>query len=202
MSLKINDMRKCHPHQGFWRRGEVGDFASRVAREAKPRSLTHAVAIRYKDSGASEPKAVIFRGICRLQRKSARFSVNLNAHRASDQGFGPWNPSMLPPIPRLNGTGEKSQAEGPQLEWDACATQSPPSGALWHPAKGYGKPSPYMCSKPCLYAPPAEARFDPWRGSLSDTRPACYPRLGRDVADIEGFGLRRSVLAVWTASCL
>ena len=79
MSLKINDMRKCHPHQGFWRRVEVGDFASRDAGEANPRGLTQAVAIRYKDSGPSEPKAVIFRGIYRLQRESARFSGNLNA---------------------------------------------------------------------------------------------------------------------------
>jgi len=79
MSLKINDMRKCHPHQGFRRRGEVGDFASRDAGEANPRGLTHAVAIRYKDSGPSEPKLVIFRGIYRLQLKSGRFSVNLNA---------------------------------------------------------------------------------------------------------------------------
>jgi len=35
MSLKINEMRKCHPHQGFWRRGEVGDFTSRDAGEPK-----------------------------------------------------------------------------------------------------------------------------------------------------------------------
>jgi len=79
MPLKINEMRKCHPHQGFWRRGEVGDFASRDAGEANPSGLTHAVAIRYKDSDPSEPNLVIFRGIYRLQLKSARFSVNLNA---------------------------------------------------------------------------------------------------------------------------
>ena len=59
--------------------GEVGDFVSRDADEANPRGLTHAVAIRYKDSGPSEPKPVIFRGIYRLQRKSGCFSVNLNA---------------------------------------------------------------------------------------------------------------------------
>jgi len=80
MSLKINDMRKCHPHQGFWRRGEVGDFASRDAGEANPRGLTHAVAIRYKDSGPSEPKPVIFRGIYRLQLKSGLFSGDLNGN--------------------------------------------------------------------------------------------------------------------------
>ena len=79
MSLKINEMRKCHPHQGFWGRGEVGDFASRDAGEANPRGLTQAVAIRYKDSGPSEPNAVILRGIYRLQLKSGRFSVNSNA---------------------------------------------------------------------------------------------------------------------------
>jgi len=102
MSLKINEMRKCHPHQGFWRRGEVGDFALREAGKANPSGLSHAVAIRYKGSGPSEPKAVILRGIYWLQLKSARFSVNLNANRASDQGFGAWNPSMLPPMPRLS----------------------------------------------------------------------------------------------------
>jgi len=115
MSLKINDMRKCHPHQGFWKKGEVGDFASRDAGEANPRGLSHAVAIRYKDSGPSEPKAVIFRGIYRLQPKSGRFSVNLNGNRASDQGFGRWNPSMLPLIPRSSRLDERSRAEGPQL---------------------------------------------------------------------------------------
>ena len=83
MFVKINDMRKCHPHQGFWRRGEVGDFASRDAGEANPRGLIHAVAIRYKDSGPSEPKAVIFRGIYRLQLESGRFSGNLNAESSA-----------------------------------------------------------------------------------------------------------------------
>jgi len=115
MFLKINEMRKCHPHQGVWRRGEVGDFALRDAGEANPRGLSHAVAIRYKDSGPSEPKPVIFRGIYRLRLKSGRFSVNLNGNRASDQGFGHWNLSMLPPIPRSNRPNEKSQAEGPQV---------------------------------------------------------------------------------------
>ena len=80
MSLKVNEMRKYHPHQGFRRRGEVGDFASRAAGEANPRGLTHAVAIRYKDSGPSEHKPVIFRGIYRLQRKFALFLANLNAN--------------------------------------------------------------------------------------------------------------------------
>jgi hypothetical protein len=79
MYLKINDMLKYHPHQGFWRRMEVGDFASRDAGKANPSGLTHAVAIRYKDSGPSEPKAVIFRRTYRLQPKLGRFSVNLNA---------------------------------------------------------------------------------------------------------------------------
>jgi len=134
MSLKINEMRKCHPHQGFWRRGEVGDFTSKDAGEANPRGLTHAVAIRYKDSGPSEPKAAIFRGIYRLQRESARFSVNLNAHRASDQGFGRWNPSMLSPSPRLN-----RLAEGPQLEWDVCASQSPGRMPVQRPRTAGGR---------------------------------------------------------------
>jgi len=109
MFLKINEMRKCHPHQGFWRRGEVGDFASRDAGKANPRGLTHAVAIRYKDSGPSEPKAVIFRGIYRLQLESARFSEDLNAESSvlsrirSLESF-----AMLPPIPRLHRLDEKS----------------------------------------------------------------------------------------------
>jgi hypothetical protein len=141
MSLKINGMRKCHPHQGFWRSGEVGDFASRDAGKANPRGLSHAVAIRYKDFGPSEPKPVIFRGIYRLQPKSGRFSVNLNGNRASDQGFGRWNPSMLPPIPRLN---RPAKSRGPKVRssgWDACAAQSRgrdasattmgPAGCLW-----------------------------------------------------------------------
>ena len=102
MFMKINEMRKCHPHQGFWRRGEVGDFASRDAGEANPRGLTHAVAIRYKDSGPSEPKPVILRGIYRLQLKSAHFPRDLDGNRPSDQGFRPRNPSMLPPVSRLN----------------------------------------------------------------------------------------------------
>ena len=63
----------------FWEKGDVGDLAKRDARETNPRELKYAVAIRYKDSGPSEPKAVIFRGIYRLQRESARFSGNLNA---------------------------------------------------------------------------------------------------------------------------
>ena len=59
--------------------GEAGDFPSRDAGEANPRGLTQAVAIRYKDSAPSEPKAVILRGIYLLQRKSGCFSVNSNA---------------------------------------------------------------------------------------------------------------------------
>jgi hypothetical protein len=114
MSLKINEMRKCHPHQGFWGRGEVGDFASRDAGEANPRGLTQAVAIRYKDSGPSEPNAVILRGIYRLQLKSGRFSVNSNA-----ESVRPIKDSVLGLLryclrPSIKQTGEKL-AEGPQL---------------------------------------------------------------------------------------
>jgi len=118
MFLKINEMRKCHPHQGFWRRGEVGDFGSRDAGEANPSGLTHAVAIRYKDSDPSEPMAVIFLGIYRLQLKSGRFSVNLNA-----ESVRPIKDSVLRilrcPLPslrsnRLGGkvTGRRSAAQG------------------------------------------------------------------------------------------
>src|SRR6516165_9689416 len=91
--------------------GEVGDFVSRDADEANPRGLTHAVAIRYNDSGPSEPKSLIFRGIYRLQLKSGRFSVNLNA-----ESVRPIKDSILGLLrysrPSLNQTdGEKSQAE-------------------------------------------------------------------------------------------
>ena len=56
MSLKINEMRKCHPHQGFWRSGEIGDFALRGGGKANPRGLTQAVAIRYKDLARASPR--------------------------------------------------------------------------------------------------------------------------------------------------
>ena len=115
MFLKINEMRKCHPHQGFWKRGEVGDFAWRGAGEANPRVLTHAVASRYKDSGPSEPKAVILLGIYQLQRKFALFSVNLNAESVrpiKDSAFGILRYCLHPSIKQ---TGEKLEAEDPQL---------------------------------------------------------------------------------------
>jgi len=101
MSLKINEMRKCHPHQGFWRRGKVGDFALREAGEANPRGLTHAVAIRYKDSGPSEPKPVILRGIYRLQRKFALFSVNLNAQSSHRSRIRSWESFDAPCYPSV-----------------------------------------------------------------------------------------------------
>jgi len=47
MFLKINEMRKCHPHQGFWRRGEVGDFTSRDTGEANPSQLSSVESIGY-----------------------------------------------------------------------------------------------------------------------------------------------------------
>jgi len=87
-----------------------------MAGEANPRGLTQAVAIRYKDSGPSEPKPFIFRGICRLQRKSARFSGDLNAESSR-----PIKDSVLGILrdatsrPSIKQTGEESQAEGPQL---------------------------------------------------------------------------------------
>ena len=78
--------------------GEVGDFVLRDASKANPRGLTQAVAIRYKDSGPSEPMAVIFRGIYRLKLKSGCFSVNLNAESVRPiKDSGPWNPPILPP---------------------------------------------------------------------------------------------------------
>src|SRR6516225_8589843 len=92
--------------------GEVGDFVSRDAGEANPRGLTHAVAIRYEDSGPSEPKAVIFRGIYRLQRESGRFSVNLNAESVrpiKDSVVGILRYCLCLSINRLD---EKSWAEG------------------------------------------------------------------------------------------
>jgi len=114
MSLKINDMRKCHPHQGLWKRWKVGDFALREASEANPRGLTHAVAIRYEDSDPSEPKAVIFLGISRLQRKSARFSVNLNAE--SVRPIKDWVRILRYCLrSSIKQTGEESWAEGPQV---------------------------------------------------------------------------------------
>jgi hypothetical protein len=115
MSLKINEMLKCHPHQGFGGGGEVGDFASRDAGEANPRGLTHAVAIRYENFGPSEPKPVIFRGIYWLQPKSARFLVDLNAEPGA-----PIKNSVVGILrcshPSSEQTGEKPQAESPQLK--------------------------------------------------------------------------------------
>jgi len=125
MFLKINEMRKCHPHQGFWRRGEVGDFASRDASEANPRGLTHAVAIRYEDSGPSEPKPVIFRGILSVTAEIGLFFSKFKCgvvRPVKDSVL--WNPFDAPSHPSIKQIGEKLQAEGPQLEWDACASQS------------------------------------------------------------------------------
>ena len=58
-------------------------FAPTDAGETNPRGLRCAVAIRYKNPGQNKPKPVIFRVIYRLQRKSARFSANLNANDPS-----------------------------------------------------------------------------------------------------------------------
>ena len=128
MFLKINEMRKCHPHQGFWRSGEIGDFALRGGGKANPRGLTQAVAIRYKDPGPSEPKAVIFRGIYWLQLKSGRFSGNLNAESAcpiKDSVLGILRYCLRPSIKH---TGEKSEAEGSQVGWDAVRHAKPGAG--------------------------------------------------------------------------
>jgi hypothetical protein len=88
MSLKRKDMPICdRPIKDLGEGGRrfrgAGD-----AGEANPRGLTYAGAIRYKDFGQSEPKAVILRGIYRLRRKFARFSANLTANHPPYQGFG------------------------------------------------------------------------------------------------------------------
>jgi len=77
--MKRRDMQKCDRPIKDLGEGEDSRVRGEEAVEANPRGLTYAAAMRYKDFGASEPKPVIFRGICRLQRKSARFSANLNA---------------------------------------------------------------------------------------------------------------------------
>ena len=138
MFLKINEMRKCHPHQGFWRRGEVGDFASRDAGEANPRGLTHAVAIRYKDSGTSEPNPVIFRGIYRLQLKSRRFSLNLNAGSGARSRIRSLESFDAPSRPSINGLAKshrpKVAARGgtraPSNAWGGIPVQRPRTSRL------------------------------------------------------------------------
>jgi len=39
MFLKINEMRKCHPHQGFWRKGEGRRFRLKGRRRSEPKRL-------------------------------------------------------------------------------------------------------------------------------------------------------------------
>ena len=109
--------------------GEVGDFASRDAGEANPSGLTHALAIRYKDSGQSEPKPVIFRGIYRLQLRSARFSGDLNAETSVRSRIRSLGSFGAPARPSIKQTGEKSQAEGPQLEVGGVRLAKPGQGA-------------------------------------------------------------------------
>ena len=53
--------------------GERGRFRVESGSRNKPRGLTYALAIRYKDSGQNKPNPVILRAIYRLQRKSAHF---------------------------------------------------------------------------------------------------------------------------------
>jgi len=79
MYLKVNEMRKCHPHQGFWRRGEVGDFALREAGKANPSGSTHAVAIKYKDYGPKRTQAGYLPWNLSVTTEIRLFSVNLNA---------------------------------------------------------------------------------------------------------------------------
>jgi len=127
MSVKINDMLKYHPHQGFWRKMELGDFASRDAGKANPSGLTHAVAIRYKDSGPSEPKPVILRGICWLQRESARFLVNLNAEsraRSIKDSVVEILLCSLPSLDKQTGKSHRRKVRSSAQGGTGCATQS------------------------------------------------------------------------------
>ncbi len=62
----------------FWEKGRYS--AARDACETNPMDLSYALTIRYKNSGQSKPNAVNFCMFYWLQRKSARFSENMNAH--------------------------------------------------------------------------------------------------------------------------
>ena len=79
MPLKRRDMPKCdRPIQVFDKGGAAGDFALRDAGGTIPIGPRYALATRYENSDQNKPKPVIFRSIYRLERKSARFSANLN----------------------------------------------------------------------------------------------------------------------------
>ncbi len=80
ISMKINKIQICdRPIKDSWRRGGR-DSARSGAGKTNPRGLSQAAAMRYRNSGANKPKPVIFLVIYLLQRKSARFSENMNAH--------------------------------------------------------------------------------------------------------------------------
>ena len=115
--MKINDMPLCDRPSRFWEKVGVGDFAPRGAGETNPRGLNYAVASRCKNSGANEPKPLIFPAVYQLQRKPARFSANLNADEDDPSRIRSLKSSDAPSHASIRFASKSSRglAEGPQL---------------------------------------------------------------------------------------
>ena len=133
----------------------VGDSAPRDAGETNPRGLRCAVAIRYKNSGQNKPKPVIFRVVCRLQRKWARFSANLNANDPSPSRIPSLYPSTLPPS--FDKTGWRESQERPSTDGPCAPTRGPKvrrsgAGRARHALVPWPSwpSSPCRNSRPCL----------------------------------------------------
>ena len=123
MSLKINEMRKCHPHQGFWRRGGGRRFRLEGCRRSEPKRLNPRCSNQIRGFWPERTQASYLPWNLSVEVKSGRFSGDLNGNRPSDQGLGPRNPSMLPPVSRLNSLAKSRRPKVRRSGWDACATQ-------------------------------------------------------------------------------
>ena len=111
------------PIKDFGEGGQVGGLALRDAGGAEPKRLNQRCSNQIRGFWPERTQASYLPWNLSVEVKSGRFSGDLNGNRPSDQGLGPRNPSMLPPVSRLNSLAKSRRPKVRRSGWDACATQ-------------------------------------------------------------------------------
>ena len=99
ISLKINEMRKCHPHQGFWRRGGGRRFRLEGCRRSEPKRLNPRRSNQIQGFWHKRTQSSYLPWNLSVTAKIDPFFSKFKCGICpSDQGFSRWNPPILPPF--------------------------------------------------------------------------------------------------------
>jgi len=102
MSLKINEMRKCHPHQGFWRRGVGRRFRLKGRRRSEPKRLNPRCSNQIQGFRPERTQASYLPWNLSVTAEIGPFFSKFECESSVRSRIRSLESLMLPPMPRLN----------------------------------------------------------------------------------------------------